>query len=96
MNSQSKKKFVNAIWVTGLYKTSEIIGRTYRHNGQNWIILITDTGRSLIVPFHSVNNLQKITILKEKSPAITVSFQNKKILSVMEMEIMSTLSMVNK
>jgi hypothetical protein len=96
MSSQPKKKFINAIWVTGLYRDREIMGRTYRHNGQQWIILITDTGRSLIVPFHSVNNLQKITILKNRLPAITSSFQHKKRFTDVEKLILGTLSTINQ
>jgi hypothetical protein len=96
MGAQPKKKFINAIWVTGLYRDREIMGRTYRHHGQKWIILITDTGRSLIVPFDAVSNLQKITVLKEKLPAITSTLQNKKRFTDIEKLILSTLSDINK
>ncbi|MEJ5963039.1 hypothetical protein [Pedobacter immunditicola] len=95
MGAQPKKKFINAIWVTGLYRDREIMGRTYRHHGQHWIILITDMGRSLIVPFDTVTNLKKITVVKEKLPVISTSFQHKKRFTAMEKLILATLSVVN-
>jgi len=95
MGTQPKKKFINEIWVTGLYRDREILGRTYRHNGQNWIILITDGGRSLIVPYEAVSNLMKITIIKEKLPKITSSIQNKKRFTAIDKLILATLSSIN-
>ena len=71
------------------------MGRTYRHQGQHWIILITDTGRSLIVPFDAVTDLKKITIVKERLPKITSSLQNKKRFTAIEKLILATLSSLN-
>jgi hypothetical protein len=95
MGAQPKKKFINAIWVTGLYRDREIMGRTYRHHGQHWIILITETGRSLIVPFDAVTDLKKITIVKDKLPSISSSFENKKRFTAIEKLILKTLSSLN-
>ncbi len=95
MGAQPKKKFINSIWITGLYRDREIMGRTYRHHGQHWVILITDTGRSLIVPFDAVTDMKKVTILREKLPKITSSFQNKQRFTAIEKLILATLSSIN-
>lgn len=96
MGAQPKKRFINAIWVTGLYRDREIMGRTYRHNGQHWIILITDAGRSLIVPYNTVSDLKKISVVKEKLPKITSTFEHKKRFTAIEKLILSTLTSINR
>ncbi|MET3115481.1 hypothetical protein AAKU52_003230 [Pedobacter sp. CG_S7] len=95
MGTQPKKKFINEIWVTGLYRDREVLGRTYRHSRQNWIILITDDGKSLIVPYEAVSNIMKISIIIEKLPKITSTIQNKKRFTAIDKLILATLSSLN-
>ncbi len=71
------------------------MGRTHRVNNQQWIVLITDMGKSLIVPFDSVRNLKKVTMVKEKLPAISTTIQKKKRLTAIEKLIIATLSTIN-
>lgn len=63
--SNSKIKFINNIWITGIYNNKEIIGRCVVMNGKNSVTIVDEEGIPSIVLFTEIKNLFKINLINK-------------------------------
>jgi len=95
-HTNTRYKFVNAIWITGRFNDESVLGRTCIHDGHNCIALVTESGARLLVHFDSIRDLKKLAILNRiNPPAITSTFKNKTRPTSAEKLIMDALSLIN-
>lgn len=96
MGTQQKRKFTNAIWVKGMYKGEEVIGRTIIYNNHQCVSLVTELGNRQTVPFDSITDIVKLSFVKKIMPPISTRIQLKKSQTKIEKLILTTLVSINK
>ena len=80
METNIKTKFINNIWVTGIYENNEVIGRTCLHNNINMVTIIDKNAIPLIIHYDKLKNICKITFVN-KTKTNNKIVNNKKFIS---------------
>ncbi len=97
MEIQRSYRFEPDVWIKGIYKCEEVIGRTYIRNHKNLVVLITKSpGKVTVVNFKQILSIKKIIFDNKTSLPITTSLQYKKRLTIIEKHIIETLKSINK
>lgn len=88
-------RFEPDVWIKGIYRGNEIIGRTFTQNNKNLVVIIDSIALSRIVKFELIQNIKKFNF-NFKRPQIICSLENKIRLTIFEKHILRTLNSINK
>lgn len=63
MKTHLKTKFINNIWITGIFNGDEIIGRTAIINNEEKVVLVTESASVNIVLYSEIQSICKINFV---------------------------------